>query len=811
MSHSRRFPLRRLRLLPLLAVLWGAGCPSDPYVPECPQWLNIVVVVEPADAQAAPGSTVEFNMTMDTPSGSSFEGWRALPPGGGEPGLPPGTQAQQSVDGSNAGTLVSRLTVVVTEALDGYRFQYSARPSTPEIPEGCPAPSFTSTREALLTVTSTPRFEVTLDPPTVELSDDADIGRVSGDFLVDLVLTAQLLGLDSLDADRVVRVYASDQVELPGRLAFGSAGGLTQGGATASSACDLPVLATIGNASGSGDAPLELTFLPGAGPLAPAGRYVIPLITREVGEDFSGCGSLFRTEPALTIDVVEADNVITWTGNAGTSDWRTGANWDRVLAPDTGDVVVIPSGAQVVLDGDGPNVRIDRLLLAGELNLEGGARLEVVHDIDGPSGTLRVLEGLPGFVFTGVSLGANSSLSVLELASALEQLGYYPEQSFDDKPVLEVDSTLIRAVAGVGSPATVGIQLRLSRIATIDGTQGGFSPGSLSTVEILPGAQLTVTGGLNTVIGTGGSSIGAARIINRGDIRLQVQGVTVNSRLENHGTITLDQSAAFTARGENHGTIRSLALLGLGTLSLQGRSGDAPYWTFSSSSIVEENLRTVSIAGSSVVDGRLRANRLTLQDAPNNQAATHILDWTEIDVDTVTASASVVEAQFSGSVGVDLLVIADTLRLPDFGAVGSNVFSTRQLQLQFGSVLEGEVLEAQDVLLGPGAPAAPITLDGRLWITGTASATHVTVVGRTGWLELRPGAILDLNPGTTNAVELRPERPGIGVDLLFVNNGTILKRGLGSASITACFGQSGPGTVTNDAGATPIVITDLTC
>jgi hypothetical protein len=49
-------------------------------------------------------------------------------------------------------------------------------------------------------------------------------------------------------------------------------------------------------------------------------------------------------------------------------------------------------------------------------------------------------------------------------------------------------------------------------------------------------------------------------------------------------------------------------------------------------SIVEENFRTVTIAGSSVVDGRLRANRLTLQDAPNNRPAKHILDWTEIDV-----------------------------------------------------------------------------------------------------------------------------------------------------------------------------------
>jgi hypothetical protein len=44
-----------------------------------------------------------------------------------------------------------------------------------------------------------------------------------------------------------------------------------------------------------------------------------------------------------------------------------------------------------------------------------------------------------------------------------------------------------------------------------------------------------------------------------------------------------------------------------------------------------------------------------------------------------------------------------------------------------------------------------------------------------------------------------------------VNNGTILKRGLGPASITACFGQSGIGNVTNEAGATPVVITDLTC
>jgi hypothetical protein len=446
-----------------------------------------------------------------------------------------------------------------------------------------------------------------------------------------------------------------------------------------------------------------------------------------------------------------------------------------------------------------PPIEVERILLDGALFVEGGVQVRVLKDMTG-AGSLGVLSTASGGRGS-VTLGQASTLRSISSSgdiSFTRPTGQPP--GFDAQPTFRVEQASFTTAAGVIAPGLTNLQLEASSSVAIEGNLD-----LNGTLRVANGASLVWSGSLSSFLGSGGQFVGGCRLQNAGTMTIQV-GVTVNCSLENDGVITLHGSARFEARGVNRGTIRSLALFGTpGTLIFLGGSGDAPHWRFEPTSVMEEGLSLISISGGSVVQGRVRADSLKLFNVSGTGSSAHEVHLGPGFIDRLVSSADAVDLRFSGIIALNRLTLTGTLKLP----AGSNVLRATLAVLGGGSVLQDGILESDTVQMGPAGPSAPIVLRGRMWVTGQASAVNVTVVGSAGMIELR-GGTLDLNPGSSNAIDIRTEREGVGADLVVVNSGLIRKRGSGAARIRACF-QGGVGSVVNEGTATPVTIENLTC
>lgn len=484
-------------------------------------------------------------------------------------------------------------------------------------------------------------------------------------------------------------------------------------------------------------------------------------------------------------------NRIVWTG-AVSNVWSMPANWDLGRVPLAADEVFIGGAGSVNLQATSTPVEVDRVVLNGALFVSAGATLRVAKDLDG-TGSLGVQSdgSGEGRLEFGVSSVVRQLTSTGRISGPPGGTG-----GFDEMPTFRVEQATFSTAAGAQAPTLVDLQLEASQSVSIDGHLPG---GSRTTLRVLNGAQLTWSGNVlgGVTMGSGGQFIGSCRLQNLGTVTVQV-GWGVNCRLENDGVITLAGGAAFTARGVNRGTIRSLASLGSPSLlTFSGNSGAAPHWVFEPTSIITENIQRVTINAGSVIQGRLTARSIQLGNVSGTNRVRHEVHTAQVTADSLTASADSVDLRFTGAFDLTQLILSGVLKVQD----GSTVRTGRSTFT--GGTLLGGVLESGNVVF-----SGTFTLAGRLAVTGSASAAHATVVGRGGTFELR-GGTLDLNPGSSNAIDIRPAGTGAGADLRVINEGVILKRGGGTARIEACF--SGSGSVVNDAGAQAVTIVSLSC
>jgi len=132
---------------------------------------------------------------------------------------------------------------------------------------------------------------------------------------------------------------------------------------------------------------------------------------------------------------------------------------------------------------------------------------------------------------------------------------------------------------------------------------------------------------------------------------------------------------------------------------------------------------------------------------------------------------------------------------------------TRRLLIGAGSLVGGSLVDADSLLLFSNG----MVLAGRLRLGTYGLINTGTLTGRAGSIEIL--GEFDLNPtGAASAVQIvTPEGATTGSDLVILNNGTIRKRGLGTATVRACFDPAGTGSVVVDGGANPPTIEMLPC
>lgn len=484
---------------------------------------------------------------------------------------------------------------------------------------------------------------------------------------------------------------------------------------------------------------------------------------------------------------------ITWTG-ASSNDWGTATNWNPERVPTRDDDVLVPSAsnAPTITQASG-DIAVGRLEVNGSLVVAELARLSVLNDIRG-TGSLEVQNR------GRVSVAQSSQLGTLTVSGQGEASG--PTSgvpTFDGAMVLRVQQASFSTAGGL-HPVLNYLQLEVANAITLNGS---LNAGRAATVRILTTASMAWQGQLASSLG-GGALVENCRLQNQGQLTAEPPEVFVNCQLDNSGTITVAQQATFLRRGVNRGTIRFATAGGSRTLEFRGQVGNAPHWRFEPSSIVEENITSVMIEGGSVVEGRLRTPVLVLTDAAAFAGTSHVVTLVPGAVNQLTSSARQVELRFSGALALDRLTASGVLALP----ADPNVLRAAQANLNNGTVLQGGVLDAVNVALGTPTLSSSIVLDGRLRVTGLATARTVTVLGRAGTLELSPGSTLELNPVPNTVASLLREGTATSV-LRIENGGLIRKSGSGAAEIQACF-PSGVGNVVNQGSGTFTVV-ELAC
>jgi hypothetical protein len=484
---------------------------------------------------------------------------------------------------------------------------------------------------------------------------------------------------------------------------------------------------------------------------------------------------------------------ITWTGAAGSSDWGTAGNWDPQQVPTRDDDVLVnatsisPTITQATGDAVVARLEVNGSLVVAEL---GG--LSVLNDIRG-TGSLEVQSR------GRVAVAQASQLGTLAVSGQGEVNGPSGVATFDGAPILRVQQASFSTVASL-IPILTSLQLEIASSITLS---GNLNAGSRATVRILPSASMAWQGSLAHSLGGGGLNDNC-RLQNQGQLTAEPPEVNINCQLENSGTITVAERATFSRRGVNRGTIRFATAGGTRALQFRGQVGDAPHWRFEASSIVEENITSLTIEGGSVVEGRLSTPVLVLTDAAAITGTSHVVALAPGAVNQLTSSARQVELRFGGVLSLDRLTVSGVLALP----ADPSVLLASEATLNSGTVLQGGILEAVNVRLGSSTFSAPIILDGRLRVTGLAAAGAVTVLGRAGTLELPPGSTLDLDPGGGAVASLLREGTSNSV-LKVENRGLIRKRGAGAGEIQACF-PDGVGNVANQ-GSGVFTIVELTC
>jgi len=274
-------------------------------------------------------------------------------------------------------------------------------------------------------------------------------------------------------------------------------------------------------------------------------------------------------------------NTVTWDGSSS-NDWNTGANWLNGFVPNTGDIVVIPTGAANMPATLATNTTIDQLTIQAAASVDAnGLALTTSTSYENLGTMYRTAAGGESAPFDG-----NSGLVVYRglAGGTIEDYGspgtdYYNLQ-FNSTATFTSSSDM--EVAGILTISAGTLSATAGSVAANTLTMSGgsfsnsvpltvsndFTINTLASVYTGTGTVTITTGDI--VVSAGSATFdGAVDISNAagGDLRISGTGAVTNTAAMTIGT-DLVITAAGTLTGSNDITVTGTLDMGGGTFTL---------------------------------------------------------------------------------------------------------------------------------------------------------------------------------------------------------------------------------------------------
>jgi hypothetical protein len=273
----------------------------------------------------------------------------------------------------------------------------------------------------------------------------------------------------------------------------------------------------------------------------------------------------------------------------------------------------------------------------------------------------------------------------------------------------------------------------------------------------------------------------------------------------NYGTIDATRALVMEYGGVNTGTI-VVQDVDQGQITLRGTSPtQAREWDLAPTSQILA--RRVALTANARVAGTISGDLLTVSAGFPIRTDTIAASALDVDSLMVTAKVWVVGEGTHSLVRTTVQVTGAELWLVDDPTPSAPlVLDTRRFVLGAGGLVGGGLVDADSLqLLGNN-----MVLAGRMRLGTYGIMNMGSLTGRSASFEI--AGELDLNPSSAaTTLQIVTESPTVGADLVILNNGTIRKRGLGTAQVRACFDPDGSGSIVTDGGANPPTIEPLAC